>query len=101
VYAVLQHTPSAQKPLVHSAPTTLGAPLARLPMHVLPTHVVLPVQSALVAQDVWHTLGPQTYGAHVVVVWTQEPLPLQAPGLVWAPPEQPAAVPQGVALGQW
>jgi hypothetical protein len=82
VHAVSQHTPPTQKPLVHSPPTTHDVPLARLPMHVVPTHTVLPVQSALVAQDVLHALGPQTYGAHVVVVWTQEPLPSQAPGLV-------------------
>jgi hypothetical protein len=69
VHAVLQQTPSAQKPDVHSVAAAQVAPLA-LPTQAPPVHLRPATQSVSAAQVVLHAavVGSQRYGAQGVVV---------------------------------
>lgn len=70
MHASLQHTPSAQKPDVHSVAAAQGEPLG-LPVHAPLTHLSPVAQSASDAQVVLHAdvVASQMYGWHGVVVF--------------------------------
>lgn len=53
-HAVLQHTPSAQRPETQSAPVAHGSPFGLTPTHALFLHTAGEAQSAAVAHEVGH-----------------------------------------------
>lgn len=86
VHAVLQHTPSAQNALAHSALAEQAAPTFLSPQTPA-AQVVGEAQSAFVEQVVLHAAGPQVYGAQALVEpATHLPAPSHVLLAVWVPP---------------
>jgi hypothetical protein len=84
VHALLQHSPSTQKPDWHCAFIAHADPLPRSPTHAPPTQLAPAAQSPFPPQDALHApVAPsQMYGLHAVAfpLFVQTPAPSHAFG---------------------